>query len=103
MTLSATPSPRRERRALRPSALALIGLTAALTAGACSKADGPATSASSAPSPTAPSSAVASTSIAAPTPQRAPDSEARPVYPAAPGPPDPQAARFCAAIQALPQ
>jgi hypothetical protein len=103
MTLSATPSPRRVRRALRPSALALIGLSAALTAGACSKADGPAPSASTAPSATAASTAIASTSIAAPTTPRAPDTEARPVYPAAPGPPDPQAQRFCAAIQALPQ
>jgi hypothetical protein len=100
MTLSRTSLPRRDRRALRPSALALIGLAAALSIGACSKPDGPAASASSAPSATA---AASSAPLVATTTPRAPDTEARPVYPAEPGPPDPQALRFCAAIQALPQ
>lgn len=100
MTLSATPSPRLRPRGLHLGALALLGFAAPFTAGACSssKSDVPAPSASA----SAASAASAAPSVAAaPTPRF--DAEAQPVYPVDAGPPDPQALRFCAAIQSLPE
>jgi hypothetical protein len=96
MTATAIGSGRsRLGRRLPGIALALV-FTAIGAGGGC-------TCSSADPGPAGAASASASASSApAPPPATHRDSDDRPVYPADAGPPDPLAARFCDAVQALP-